>query len=146
MAPVRDGVPAPRSGSRPSDRAADFDQLYQAHYGRVLAMAYALTGDVQDAQDLCQEAKTASLDKVVQEGNLVLTAKGLRGTDYDCGFAQVLKAPNAKGWIATAFCHESSGDFPDLLSISQADDGSLSVVSVYGNSTETGEDDSGDGF
>src|SRR5690606_11572213 len=43
-------------GSRPSDRAADFDQLYQAHYGRVLAMAYALTGDVQDAQDLCQEA------------------------------------------------------------------------------------------
>lgn len=56
MAPVRDGVPAPRSGSQPSDRAADFDQLYQAHYGRMLAMAYALTGDSQEAQDLCQEA------------------------------------------------------------------------------------------
>jgi RNA polymerase sigma-70 factor, ECF subfamily len=35
---------------------ADFDELYQAQYGPVLAMAYALTGDAAEAQDLTQEA------------------------------------------------------------------------------------------
>lgn len=34
----------------------DFDELYQAHYGNVVAMAYALTGDLAEAQDLAQEA------------------------------------------------------------------------------------------
>jgi RNA polymerase sigma-70 factor (ECF subfamily) len=56
MTPVRDGVPAARTAPRQADRTAEFDQLYQAHYGRVLAMAYALTGNAQEAQDLCQEA------------------------------------------------------------------------------------------
>jgi RNA polymerase sigma-70 factor (ECF subfamily) len=36
--------------------AADFDELYQAHYGNVVAMAYAMTGDLAEAQDLAQEA------------------------------------------------------------------------------------------
>jgi RNA polymerase sigma-70 factor (ECF subfamily) len=36
--------------------ADDFDQLYQAQYGNVVAMAYALTGDLAEAQDLAQEA------------------------------------------------------------------------------------------
>ena len=35
---------------------ADFDALYQARYGDVVAMAYALTGDLAEAQDLAQEA------------------------------------------------------------------------------------------
>jgi RNA polymerase sigma-70 factor (ECF subfamily) len=34
----------------------DFDELYRAHYGNVVAMAYALTGDLAEAQDLTQEA------------------------------------------------------------------------------------------
>jgi RNA polymerase sigma-70 factor (ECF subfamily) len=34
----------------------DFDELYQAHAGDVVAMAYALTGDLAEAQDLAQEA------------------------------------------------------------------------------------------
>ena len=37
-------------------RNNDFDELYQAHYGNVVAMAYALTGDLAEAQDLAQEA------------------------------------------------------------------------------------------
>jgi RNA polymerase sigma-70 factor, ECF subfamily len=36
--------------------AEDFDELYQAHYGNVVAMAYGLTGDLAEAQDLAQEA------------------------------------------------------------------------------------------
>lgn len=35
--------------------AEDFDELYQAQYGNVVAMAYALTGDLAEAQDLAQE-------------------------------------------------------------------------------------------
>jgi RNA polymerase sigma-70 factor (ECF subfamily) len=36
--------------------AEDFDQLYHSQYGNVVAMAYALTGDLAEAQDLAQEA------------------------------------------------------------------------------------------
>lgn len=36
--------------------ADDFDELYRAQYGNVVAMAYALTGDLAEAQDLTQEA------------------------------------------------------------------------------------------
>lgn len=36
--------------------ADDFDELYRAQYGNVVAMAYALTGDLAEAQDLAQEA------------------------------------------------------------------------------------------
>jgi RNA polymerase sigma-70 factor (ECF subfamily) len=35
--------------------AEDFDELYRAQYGNVVAMAYALTGDLVEAQDLAQE-------------------------------------------------------------------------------------------
>jgi RNA polymerase sigma-70 factor, ECF subfamily len=34
----------------------DFDALYAAHVGDVVAMAYALTGDLAESQDLAQEA------------------------------------------------------------------------------------------
>ena len=36
--------------------AADFDALYEARYGDVVAMVHALTGDLAEAQDLAQEA------------------------------------------------------------------------------------------
>lgn len=35
--------------------AEEFDELYQAQYGNVVAMAYALTGNLTEAQDLAQE-------------------------------------------------------------------------------------------
>jgi RNA polymerase sigma-70 factor, ECF subfamily len=56
VTPVSRPVPSARVVGRPVDPAADFDQLYQAHFGRMLAAAYALTGDRQSAQDLTQEA------------------------------------------------------------------------------------------
>ncbi len=39
-----------------SSAEADFDALYQAHYSSLVAMAYALVGDLGEAQDLAQEA------------------------------------------------------------------------------------------
>jgi len=45
----------PAAGTGPPG-AADFDALYNARYGDVVAMVHALTGDLAEAQDLAQEA------------------------------------------------------------------------------------------
>jgi RNA polymerase sigma-70 factor (ECF subfamily) len=47
----RSGRAGPRAAA-----AAEFDLLYQAQYGDVVAMVHALTGDLGEAQDLAQEA------------------------------------------------------------------------------------------
>lgn len=36
--------------------ADNYEELYRSQYGNVVAMAYALTGDLAEAQDLAQEA------------------------------------------------------------------------------------------
>jgi RNA polymerase sigma-70 factor (ECF subfamily) len=51
LAPEQD----PAAGTGPAG-AADFDALYNARYGDVVAMVHALTGDLAEAQDLAQEA------------------------------------------------------------------------------------------
>src|SRR3712207_3359480 len=45
--------PAPASGRADE---LDFDELYQARYGDVVAMLHAMVGDLGEAQDLAQEA------------------------------------------------------------------------------------------
>lgn len=56
MTSVSRSAPAAPATGRPADPAADFDQLYQVHFSRVLAAAYVLTRDSQAAEDLTQEA------------------------------------------------------------------------------------------
>jgi DNA-directed RNA polymerase specialized sigma24 family protein len=48
--------PRRRSSDAAALAAAAFDSLYQAHYGDVVAMLHALTGDLGEAQDLSQPA------------------------------------------------------------------------------------------
>jgi RNA polymerase sigma-70 factor (ECF subfamily) len=45
--------PAPADGP---PEAVDFDELYHARYGDIVAMMHALVGDLTEAQDLAQEA------------------------------------------------------------------------------------------
>jgi RNA polymerase sigma-70 factor (ECF subfamily) len=48
-----------RRSPAPADsrtEAVDFDELYQARYGDIVAMMHALVGDLTEAQDLAQEA------------------------------------------------------------------------------------------
>jgi DNA-directed RNA polymerase specialized sigma24 family protein len=47
---------AGRRPTPPPDGHAGFDEFYQARHGDVVAMAYALTGDFNEAQDIAQEA------------------------------------------------------------------------------------------
>src|SRR5690606_27617052 len=42
-------------GVAAEEAAGELYELYQAQYGNVVAMAYALTGDLAEAQDLVQE-------------------------------------------------------------------------------------------
>lgn len=53
MSALASGEPPPVNGP---PGAADFDALYDARYGDLVAMAHALTGDLAEAQDLAQEA------------------------------------------------------------------------------------------
>jgi RNA polymerase sigma-70 factor (ECF subfamily) len=46
----------PPDVARSSPTAADFDALYQARYGDVVAMLHAYAGDLAEAQDMAQEA------------------------------------------------------------------------------------------
>ena len=54
IAPPEGGPGSDRGG--PPSAAAAFDAFYAAHHGDVVAMAYALSGDLQDAHDFAQEA------------------------------------------------------------------------------------------
>ncbi|MFC7757117.1 SigE family RNA polymerase sigma factor [Catellatospora bangladeshensis] len=47
---------APRPAGRRALAAADFDSFYQANYAGTVAVAFGLTGDRGEAQDLAQEA------------------------------------------------------------------------------------------
>ncbi len=96
---------------------------------------------------LCQEAKAAgSLQKILDDGNLVLTAKGLRGADFRCGFVQVLKAPDIDAWVATALCRQdAAGDFPNVYSISRGSNGKLTLVTVYDDEEPTADPTEGEG-
>jgi len=51
-------APDRRPAAPPDGRteAVDFDELYQARYGDIVAMLHALVGDLTEAQDLAQEA------------------------------------------------------------------------------------------
>jgi RNA polymerase sigma-70 factor, ECF subfamily len=49
-----DRPPPPAAHAPPT--AADFDALYQARYGDVVAMLHAYVGDLAEAQDLAQES------------------------------------------------------------------------------------------
>jgi RNA polymerase sigma-70 factor (ECF subfamily) len=53
--PAALSAPTPRPADRPA-LAADFDSFYQAHLAGTVAVAFGLTGDRGEAQDLAQEA------------------------------------------------------------------------------------------
>jgi hypothetical protein len=108
--------------------------------GAAAAQEPFIQGVYLPSQDLCQKAKTSSLQGIMADGNIVLTAKGLMGTDYACRFLQVLKSPDSQSWVATTLCKEPSGSYPDLLSLTEDKPGTLSVVSVYGDADE-GDDE-----
>lgn len=82
------------------------------------------------SEDLCKQAKTDGLPKLLGDGNMMLSKKGLEGTDYKCEFIQSTKATQSAAWAVTAICQTAGTTFPDLLSIVETSANQLDVASV----------------
>ena len=89
-----------------------------------------IKGVYLDSEELCDQAKKESLDKVIEDGNTVLTANGLEATEYNCQFLQVSKSKTSPGWLVGALCEVPDQMFPDLLTIRQTSPTELDLVSI----------------
>lgn len=89
-----------------------------------------IKGVYVQSEELCANAKESGLDAVLDEGNVILTARGIEGVEHNCEFLQVLKASRAPGWIVTALCQEPGHAFPDTLSILELSPTQLEMTSV----------------
>ena len=44
-------------------------------------------------------SKKETLQTVIEAGNVILTARGIEGIEYNCEFLQVTKAPRSPAWL-----------------------------------------------
>lgn len=101
-----------------------------------------ITGVYLESAKICAEAKKSSLDKVVADGNMMLTERGFETVEYNCAFVQVSAHPRQpKAWLVTAICEEPEHFSPDIFSIVERQAGQLEVSSM-----EDGDDAEEDGL
>jgi hypothetical protein len=89
-----------------------------------------IEGVYLQSEELCSQAKKDTLQTVIDAGNVVLSARGLQGVEYNCEFLQVSKARTAPSWAVTAICQEPGYVFPDVLSVTQMSPTQIDLVSV----------------
>lgn len=89
-----------------------------------------IAGVYAQSEELCAQAKREGLQPVLDAGNVVLTARGIEGTEYQCEFMSVAKASRSTGWLVSALCEEPGYAFPDMLSVMPRSTGQLELVSV----------------
>jgi len=91
--------------------------------------------------ELCEEARRNGIESVLEQGNLMLTRRGLEGYEYNCEFIDVRKAERSAGWLVTALCEEPGHAFPDVIAIMPAGEGEIQLTSIV----PAGEDGFGGG-
>ena len=101
----------------------------------VAATPAAAEGDFIDgvyleSEALCAEARTDSLQSVIDAGNTALSAYGLVGVEYNCEFFQVAKATTSPSWIVNALCAEPGYVYPDVLTVTQVSATEIELASV----------------
>jgi hypothetical protein len=89
-----------------------------------------IKGVYLQSEELCAQAKKETLEKVIEDGNTVLTAQGLEATEYNCQFLQVSKSKVSPGWLVGALCEVPDEMFPDVLSIRETDAKQVELVSM----------------
>ncbi|MET3592560.1 MULTISPECIES: hypothetical protein [Mesorhizobium] len=89
-----------------------------------------IEGVYLQSEELCAQAKKDTLQTVIDAGNIVLSADGLQGVEYNCEFLQISKAQGATSWAVTAICQEPGYVFPDVLSVTQLSPKQIDLVSV----------------
>jgi hypothetical protein len=99
-----------------------------------------ITGVYLETEKLCADARKDSLQKVIEEGNLILSERGFDSIEYNCAFVQIAKHPRQpKAWLVTALCEEPGLMAPDVFSIIERQAGQLEVVSMEDD--DDGEED-----
>ncbi len=88
--------------------------------------------------ELCAQAKTDTLQTVIEAGNTMLSSRGIESIEYNCEFVQVTKATRAPAWLVNAICQEPGYLFPDVLSVTQMNDSQIDIVSVRPTDDESG--------
>ncbi|MEO5759388.1 MAG: hypothetical protein ABIQ51_21300 [Mesorhizobium sp.] len=89
-----------------------------------------IKGIYLQSEDLCAQAKKDTLQTLIEAGNVVLSATGLQGVEYNCEFVQITKATRSPSWAVTAICQEPGYVFPDVLSVTQLNPTQIDLVSV----------------
>ncbi len=89
-----------------------------------------ISGVYAPSPELCAAAKTGGVQSIFEQGDVVLTARGILGIEYHCDFLQVLKAPRTPGFVVTALCEEPGLAFPDVLAIMPRGEGELELSST----------------
>ncbi|TPK57013.1 MULTISPECIES: hypothetical protein [unclassified Mesorhizobium] len=82
------------------------------------------------SEELCVQARKDTLQTLIDAGNIVLSAHGLQGVEYNCEFLQISKATRSPSWAVTAICQEPGYVFPDVLSVTQMSPTQIDLVSV----------------
>ncbi|MBZ9960925.1 MULTISPECIES: hypothetical protein [unclassified Mesorhizobium] len=82
------------------------------------------------SEELCAQARKDTLQTLIDAGNIVLSAHGLQGVEYNCEFLQISKATRSPSWAVTAICQEPGYVFPDVLSVTQMSPTQIDLVSV----------------
>lgn len=95
-----------------------------------LAAEDFITGVYLQSEDLCAQARKDGVESLAEAGNVVLSARGLESTEYNCEFVQVIKATRSPSWAVTAICQEPGYVFPDLLSVTRMNETQIDIVSV----------------
>ncbi|RWC49429.1 MAG: hypothetical protein EOS55_07180 [Mesorhizobium sp.] len=95
-----------------------------------LAADEFIEGVYLQSEELCKQAKKDTLQTLIDAGNIVLSASGLQGVEYNCEFLQISKATASPSWAVTAICQEPGYVFPDVLSVTQMNSKQVDLVSV----------------
>ncbi|MER8749900.1 hypothetical protein NKH57_11560 [Mesorhizobium sp. M1050] len=96
-----------------------------------------IEGVYLQSEELCKQAKKDTLQTLVEAGNIVLSARGLQGVEYNCEFMQISKATASPSWAVTAICQEPGYVFPDVLSVTQINSKQVDLVSVRPTDSES---------
>lgn len=89
-----------------------------------------IKGVYLQSEELCAQAKKDTLQTLIDASNIVLSAHGLQGVEYNCEFVQISKATRSPSWAVTAICQEPGYVFPDVLSVTQMNPTQVDLVSV----------------
>lgn len=95
-----------------------------------------ISGVYLQSEELCEQARKETIQPVIEAGNVLLTARGIEGIEFNCEFIEVKKATRAPAWLVHAICQEPGYVYPDVLSVTQLSETQVDVVSVNGAGDE----------